>query len=116
MARLVMCKPCVAFPQGWGQERSDVGAKEAPLIIKTSHNCHTSRLRIALCWVYRTKNLTGDFMQLERTKLEDIMMAMVGVMSYAVFAADGTQLALFESEEMAFYNAVKHNLAPVSIH
>lgn len=68
--------------------------------------------------------------QLERTKLEDIMMAMVGletmayikpvrdglVMSYAVFAADGTQLALFDTEEKAFYNAVKHNLAPVSIH
>jgi hypothetical protein len=69
-------------------------------------------------------------MQLERTKLEDIMMAMVGLetmayikpvqdglaMSYAVFAADGTQLALFETEEKAFYNAIKHNLAPVSIH
>jgi hypothetical protein len=69
-------------------------------------------------------------MQLERSKLEDIMMAMVGLetmayikpvqdgllMSYAVFAADGTQLALFETEEKAFYNAIKHNLAPVSIH
>jgi hypothetical protein len=69
-------------------------------------------------------------MQLERSKLEDIMMAMVGLetmayikpvqdgllMSYAVFAADGTQLALFEPEEKAFYNAIKHNLAPVSIH
>jgi hypothetical protein len=67
---------------------------------------------------------------LERTKLEDIMMAMVGLetmayikpvqdglaLSYAVFAADGTQLAVFETEEKAFYNAVKHNLAPVSIH
>lgn len=69
-------------------------------------------------------------MQLESNRLEDMMMAMVGletmayikpvrdglVVSYAVFAADGTQLALFESEEKAFYTAVKHNLAPVSIH
>jgi hypothetical protein len=69
-------------------------------------------------------------MQLERTKLEDLMMAMVGletmayikpvrdglVMSYAVFAADGTQLAMFETEEKAFYTLVKHNLAPASIH
>jgi hypothetical protein len=72
----------------------------------------------------------GDIMQLERTKLEDLMMAMVGLetmayikpipdglaTSYAVFAADGTQLAMFESQESAYYNAVKHNLAPVSIH
>lgn len=69
-------------------------------------------------------------MQLETTTLEDIMMAMVGletmayikpvkdglVMSYAVYAADGTQLAMFDSKESAFYNAVKHNLAPASIH
>ncbi len=69
-------------------------------------------------------------MQLEHTKLEDIMMAMVGletmayikpvrdglVMGYAVFAADGTQLAMFDSAESAYFNAVKHNLAPVSIH
>ncbi|MES2984696.1 MAG: DUF1150 family protein [Pseudomonadota bacterium] len=68
--------------------------------------------------------------QLERTKLEELMMAMVGLetmayikpvmegalTNYAVFAADGTQLAIFESEEKAYYNAVKHNLAPVSIH
>ncbi len=69
-------------------------------------------------------------MQLEHAKLEDLMMAMVGletmayikpvrdglILNYAVFAADGTQLALFETEEKAFYTAVKHNLAPVSIH
>ena len=72
----------------------------------------------------------GAHMQLEHAKLEDIMMAMVGLetmayikpvrdgllMNYVVFAADGTQLAMFETEEKAFYNAVKHNLAPVSIH
>lgn len=69
-------------------------------------------------------------MQLERAKLEDLMMAMVGLetmayikqvtegefMSYAVFAADGTKLATFESEESAYYNAVKHNLEPVRLH
>jgi hypothetical protein len=69
-------------------------------------------------------------MQTERTQLEELMMAMVGLETmayikpifegatthYAVFAADGTQLAVFESAETAYYNAVKHNLAPVSIH
>lgn len=69
-------------------------------------------------------------MQIETAKLEDLMMAMVGLetMAYikqvnrgefaqfAVFAADGTQLALFDDFETAHYNAVKHNLAPASIH
>ncbi len=69
-------------------------------------------------------------MRLERAQLEEMMMAMVGLetmayikpimvekmQQYAVFAADGTQLAMFDSEEIAYYNAVKHNLAPVSIH
>lgn len=69
-------------------------------------------------------------MRLERAELEELMMAMVGLETmayikpiiidqftqYAVFAADGTQLATFDSEEVAYYNAVKHNLAPVSIH
>ncbi len=69
-------------------------------------------------------------MQVQTNKLEDIMMAMVGletmayikpvrdglVMAYAVFAADGTQLAMFDSAESAYFNAVKHNLAPVSVH
>lgn len=69
-------------------------------------------------------------MRLERANLEELMMAMVGLETmayikpitidtltqYAVFAADGTQLAMFDSEETAYYNAVKHNLAPVSIH
>ena len=69
-------------------------------------------------------------MQLERTKLEDIMMAMVGLetmayikpvrdglaTSYGVFAADGTRLALFDTEENAYYTALKHNLEPVKLH
>lgn len=69
-------------------------------------------------------------MRLERAELEDLMMAMVGLETmayikpvlvadftqYAVFAADGTQLATFDTAETAYYNAVKHNLAPVSIH
>ncbi len=65
-------------------------------------------------------------MQLDTAKLEDLMMAMVGLetMAYikavdtqfAVFAADGTQLALFDDFETAHFNAVKHNLAPASIH
>lgn len=69
-------------------------------------------------------------MRLERAELEELMMAMVGLetmayikpinvadfIQYAVFAADGTQLATFDSQETAYYNAVKHNLAPVSLH
>lgn len=69
-------------------------------------------------------------MQLQRTQLEDIMMAMVGLETmayikpmvindatqYVVYAADGTRLAVFDSAETAYYNAVKHNLAPASIH
>jgi hypothetical protein len=69
-------------------------------------------------------------MRLERAELEELMMAMVGLetmayikpiavadfIQYAVYAADGTQLATFDSAETAYYNAVKHNRAPVSIH
>lgn len=69
-------------------------------------------------------------MRLERAQLEELMMAMVGLETmayikpitieeltqYAVYAADGTQLALFDTAETAYYNAVKHNLSPASIH
>lgn len=36
--------------------------------------------------------------------------------SYAVCAADGTQLALFDSEDAAFFSAKQHDLEPVLIH
>ena len=69
-------------------------------------------------------------MQVEQAHLEDMMMAMVGLetmayikpiiegdfTNYVVFAADGTKLATFDSRESAYYNAVRHNLAPVSLH
>lgn len=69
-------------------------------------------------------------MRIETGQLEEMMMAMVGLetmayikpvqmgefLQYAVFAADGTQLAIFDDEETAYYNAMKHNLAPVSLH
>lgn len=69
-------------------------------------------------------------MQLERAQLEDVMMAMVGLETmayirpitidalthYIVYAADGTRLAMFDDAETAYYSAVKHNLAPVSVH
>lgn len=69
-------------------------------------------------------------MQLAHNDLEELMMAMVGLETmayikpvtegtltgYAVYAADGTQLALFETMETAYYTAVRHNLAPVSLH
>jgi len=70
-------------------------------------------------------------MQVQKpTQLEDLMMAMVGletmayikpmhygeVTHYAVFAADGTQLATFDDFDTAHYNAVKHNLDPTRLH
>ncbi len=69
-------------------------------------------------------------MQLVHNELEELMMAMVGLetmayikpvvegefTNYMVYAADGTKLASFETRESAYYNAVRHNLAPVSIH
>jgi len=69
-------------------------------------------------------------MRVETATLEELMMAMVGVetMAYikqvndgieegfAVFAADGTQLAVFATEEGAYYTAKQNNLDPVSIH
>jgi hypothetical protein len=69
-------------------------------------------------------------MRVETTTLEELMMAMVGVetMAYikpvsdgndagfAVFAADGTQLAVFSTEEGAYFTARQNNLDPVSIH
>lgn len=35
---------------------------------------------------------------------------------YAVHAADGTPLALFESMEDAFFTVRRHNLLPVQLH
>lgn len=39
-----------------------------------------------------------------------------GEKGFAVFASDGTQLATFETYDSAFFNAVQHNLDPVSLH
>lgn len=39
-----------------------------------------------------------------------------GKTGYAVCAADGTELAVFESEDEAYFTARQHNLQPVSIH
>ena len=36
--------------------------------------------------------------------------------SYAVCSADGTQLALFATEEAAYFTAKQHDLEPVLIH
>lgn len=35
---------------------------------------------------------------------------------YALFAADGTQLAVFPSREAAWFTARQHDLEPVSVH
>ena len=39
-----------------------------------------------------------------------------GEKGFAVYASDGTQLATFDSQESAYYNALQHNLDPVSLH
>ena len=39
-----------------------------------------------------------------------------GQIEYAVYAADGTQLANFESIEEAFSSILEYNLTPVNIH
>lgn len=68
--------------------------------------------------------------QVANPQFQEMMMAMVGLETlayikpvlvgastqYAVFAADGTQLAIFDKQETAYYNVVKHNLSPSSIH
>lgn len=65
----------------------------------------------------------------DNQQVQDIMMAMIGMDTmayikpmlsdgmtvYAVYAADGTQLATFDSEESAFYTARRNNLDPVSL-
>ena len=35
---------------------------------------------------------------------------------FALFAADGTQLAIFPSREAAYFTARQHDLEPVSVH
>lgn len=86
---------------------------------------YTARLQCA-----RVGHMKNPIQNTSPAQLEELMMAMVGLETmayikpvlldrmthYAVFAADGTQLAVFEDHETAYFNAVKHNLAPVSIH
>jgi len=36
--------------------------------------------------------------------------------AYAVFAADGTQLAVFDCPKEAFHSIRRHNLTPVQVH
>lgn len=36
--------------------------------------------------------------------------------NYALFAADGTQLAIFPSREAAYFTARQHDLEPLSVH
>lgn len=64
------------------------------------------------------------------TNVSDIIMALVGmetlayirpvaegvITGFGIFAADGTQLAVLETEETAYYTARQNNLEPVSIH
>lgn len=60
------------------------------------------------------------------SNVDDIIMALVGMETLAyirpvsegfgVFAADGTQLAVFDSEESAYVTVRQNNLQPVSIH
>lgn len=36
--------------------------------------------------------------------------------SYAVYAADGSQLAIFPTRDAAFYTARQHDLEPLDVH
>ena len=40
----------------------------------------------------------------------------VGMALYCLFAADGTPLAISDSHETAFENAVDHDLEPIDLH
>ncbi|MBN67063.1 MAG: hypothetical protein CMM94_05800 [Rickettsiales bacterium] len=73
---------------------------------------------------------TSDTDTTDTYEISDLVMSMVGVeyMAYikpvlhegedgfAVFAADGTQLAVFDSHEAAYFTAKQHNLEPVNLH
>lgn len=60
------------------------------------------------------------------SNVDDVIMALVGMETlayirpvhdgFAVFAADGTQLAVFDSQESAYLTVRQNNLQPVSIH
>lgn len=66
----------------------------------------------------------------EQAMISDMIMSMMGVdrlayvkpindeemISYAVYAADGTRLATFECRDEAFKTVRNHNLTPVNIH
>ena len=39
-----------------------------------------------------------------------------GMTVYAVYAADGTQLATFDTEDSAYYTARRNNLEPALLH
>lgn len=66
----------------------------------------------------------------EHAMISDMIMSMMGVdklayvkpvidedeMVYIVFAADGTELASFESHDEAFLCVVRNNLTPVNLH
>lgn len=66
----------------------------------------------------------------DHVEISDMIMSMMGVdrfayirpvsdngeMGYAVYAADGTPLAIFESMDAASASVRKHNLTPVKIH
>ncbi len=66
----------------------------------------------------------------EHVLISDMIMAMMGVdrlayvkpvfeeeeTCYVVYAADGTELASFDSMDEAFLSVKRHNLTPVNIH
>lgn len=75
-------------------------------------------------------NTPTSFEELDESMIGDMIMAMMGVdqmayikttqdagrAEYTVFAADGTPLASFGSQEEAFFSIKKHNLMPVNLH
>lgn len=90
---------------------------------------HTAEWFKSITGLYKN---TGTLMhtQTAHTQVSDMIMALVGletlayirpviegaVTGFGVFAADGTQLAVFDSAESAYFTARQNNLQPVSLH
>lgn len=78
----------------------------------------------------QSEHLSGDTQQNDirhRQLINELIMSMMGVdrfayirpdeeAGFAVYAADGTPLAVFDSMDEAFFSIRRHNLTPVNLH
>jgi len=77
-----------------------------------------------------TKPTTSKTRALEKLLMSEMILAIMGVdrfayvrtvnegsrSAFAVHAADGTRLAIFDRQEDALYSIHRHNLTPVNVH